>query len=151
MSSKKFPHMVNLVLGDWSQDGHNLTHTVTITSNLDKKALMSAYKKGVKKLDLDVQNEVAEEYEDGSLSIEQWKKLEAAGMTLEQLFANEKWEFDEAKEALENKEDSFGVSYESFSRIWLFTVKQGNPEFEYEIEEGESPNINIGGYGLFSP
>lgn len=148
MSTPKYPHMVNLVLGDWSGDGHSMTETVTIRSNLDKKALEAAYKKGAKKLGVDVEDDVASDYEDATISVEQWQKFADAGMTLEQLFDGAEYETKEAQEAIDDEEDNFGIWCDAFSRLWLFTAKQGNPEFEYTIEKDDSPNINIGGYGL---
>jgi hypothetical protein len=148
MSKPTFPNMVNLVLGDWSHDGHSMTETVTISCNLDKKALESAYKKGTKKLGVDVDEDVASDYEDSTISFENWQKFAAAGMTLEQLFDDNDYDVKESTEAVDN-EEAFNIYHSAFVKLWLFTAKQGNPEFEYTIEEDNSPNINIGGYGLF--
>lgn len=79
---------INLVMGDWSNDGHCKTDTITIVCNLDKKALALAYKAGAKKLRVDVSKKVAEEYQDATLSKADWQKFTAAGMTLKQLFAH---------------------------------------------------------------
>lgn len=33
--------------------------------------------------------------------------------------------------------------------LWLFIVRVGNPGFRFKVMKSESPNITIGGYGLF--
>lgn len=156
MSKKKpakdptLPHMINLVVGDWSGDGHSKTETVTVSSNLDKSAVLKAYKKGTKKLGFDLSQDVAADYEDNVVSKEQWEKFAAAGLTLEDLFGSSKGDIDDATEDLAGEEaPGFGVYAEAFAHLWLFIVRQGDSNFRYSINETDSPNINIGGYGLF--
>lgn len=65
--AEKLPFMINLVLGDDSGDGHGRTETVTIRSNIDKEEVSKAYKAGVNVTGIDVENDVANDYEDSLL------------------------------------------------------------------------------------
>lgn len=133
--------MINLVMGDWSGDGHSQTATVTILSNIDKKALEKAYKAGVKKTGVDFENEVAEEYEDNTISAEIVEKLAKHGFKIE--------DYSEDEEPDEEDDDPrYCLWTDGYSLAWLFVAQVGNPDFKFEVIEDDSPNINIGGYGL---
>jgi hypothetical protein len=135
-------HTINLIVGDWSHDGHNMTDTVTIHSNLNVKELEAAYKKGAKKIGVDPTKEIAEEYEDNKISKEAYDKLVTHGFDVKDLI-----DVPDPDES----EDSYDLySSEAFSEIWLFVAKTGNPDFEYEMLEESDNSINIGGYGLFT-
>ncbi len=139
MSKKTdLPHMINLVVGDWSHDGHSMTEQATIKCNLEKKDLEKAYEKGSKKVGFDLTEEVCADYEDMSMPAEIVEKLKAAGID-----ALEYAEKDEDEEDL-----SFAYNWEAFVELWLRIARLGNPELKYEMSSSESPNINIGGYGL---
>lgn len=145
----KLTYTINLVMGDWSDDGHGKTDTVTIVCNLDKKALALAYKAGAKKLRVDVSKTVAEEYESATLSKADWKKFAAAGMTLQQLFEHPYFR-KEAESGLKDRNMEYiGLDTDAFARLWLFTAKLGNPKFEFAFTRDDQVSINIGGYGLF--
>jgi hypothetical protein len=60
-----------------------------------------------------------------------------------------KSERDSARANLKD-DKGFSIWTDSFAKIYLFIVSCGNVEFQYHIEENDSPNINIGGYGLFT-
>ena len=122
-------NVTNLVIGDWSDDGHGKTATITIKSNLTSKGIEKAFKVGAKKIGVDITS-LCEDYEDYGLPDEAIAKLKKAG-----------YEGDEEEGFLE-------AGYESFAAIYLFTVKIGDPSFEYKEVDGK--NINIGGYGLLS-
>ncbi len=132
----ELPHIINLVIGDWSKDGHNQTETVTISSNLSKKDVEKAFLNGLKKLGFEPGERhhrcylpIAEDYEDNSLDESVATVLEANGLNVSEL-----------------TEDS-GLWTDGYLKIWFFVTKLGNPDFEYEIVDGA--DINIGGYGLF--
>ena len=131
------PHMINLVMGDWSGDGHSKTETVTILSNIDKRALEKAYKAGAKKTGVDFENEVAEEYEDNTISAEVVEKLAKHGFKIEDYSEDE-----------DPSDGTYGLWTDGYSLAWLFVAQVGNPNFKYEVITDDSPNINIGGYGL---
>jgi hypothetical protein len=136
-------HTINLVIGDWSDDGHGKKDKFTIKCNLDKKALEKAYKKGVKKVGVDITSDVAHEYEDSTISKEDWDKLLKAGMK-----ADEVGEVD-IPDHLDGQSDRIFIWPDAFADIWLFVAKAGNPKFEFEHVIATASNINIGGYGLF--
>jgi len=127
-------NIINLVIGDWSDDGHGKTHTVTVKSNLLKENIDRAYLEGVKKIGVDI-SEYCEDYEDTLVPMEALKKLETAGFDLYTLDGY-------------GEDEEFGIWYEDFAKIWMFIAKTGNPDL---ILVPADPNsINIGGYGLFT-
>jgi hypothetical protein len=128
-------HTINLVTGDWSGDGHSQTSTQMIRSNLTRKELEGAYKKGAKKTGVDLTNGVAEDYEDSSFPHEDIEKLRDHGFKPEDYL-------DEYEEGMPG-----GLDSESFYKVWLFIATVGDPRFKYEEVQGES--INVGGYGVF--
>jgi hypothetical protein len=142
------PYLINLVVGDWSNDGHSMTETITISSNLKKKDVEKAYKKGAKKLKLDVTEDVAADYQDGYIYDDQWKKLAVVGLTLENVFDDDRLSLDEVTDELEDGGRYFSIHPGAFANIWLFVAQQGNPIFRFRVNNDDSPNINIGGYGL---
>lgn len=129
-------HNITIVVGDWSRDGHGMTETFSISSSLDRMKISEAYKKGVTKLGFSI-SECCQNYEDPYLDDTNVKLLEAAGFDLTSLDA-----FDP-----ESEETLFSLLPDDFNNIYLFTVKLGDPSFEWEIID--SNRINIGGYGLF--
>lgn len=138
------PHMINLVLGDWSGDGHSKTETVTILSNLEKKDVAKAYKKGTKKVGFNLTEEVCAEYEDNNISREQVEKLAELGIPKDAYLDSYDLEQDE-----EDSEDGFSLWTNGFAELWLRIAQLGNPDFKYEVTTHDSPNINIGGYGMY--
>ena len=115
---------INLVIGDWSHDGHEKTETVTVSSNLTIKEIEKAFKIGVNKLGFDI-TKCCEDYEDHVLPKKANDALKKAGF---------------------KGVDEEGYFYETFADIYLFTVKQGDDSFKYKIVTNQT--INIGGYGL---
>lgn len=153
MSKKKdksLTHIVNLVVGDWSHDGHSITETVTVATNVSRVQLYKAYKTGAAKVGLDLEEEVAADFEDNLVQIEQWRKLEAAGLTLESVFNSKTcYELKNARQALAAGLP-FHVYVEDYARIWLFIAQLGNPDVQYKVKPVDIATINIGGYGLLS-
>lgn len=141
----ELPHSINLVVGDWSHDGHGLTKTITISSNLTTKEVESAYKKASKKIDIDLYENVCHRYQDYILLLKDWEKLSNAGMTLD-LFQDENYE---AEKAANDKMRGFCICPKDFAAIYCFMVKLGNPKFEYIIVPENNNTIYVGGYGLF--
>ena len=139
-------HIINLVVGDASKDGHEQQESITITCNLSPSDLKSAYKKGAKILKVDIAEDVAIDYEDSKIKAKEWKKFSKAGMTLEKLFLE--GYFGVSVNQSEANGD-INIDYLSFANLWLFTASIGNPELEFSIENGNENTIHIGGYGLF--
>ncbi len=130
-------HRIRLVLGDWSHDGHGQTSEEYINSNLSLKQINAAYKKGTKKIGFDFCDTAACEYEDSTISKENFKALRDAG-------------FDDELENCDDDSEEDGVSIwrDDFTRMYLFIVKLGNPAFTF-TEAKDEGTIHVGGYGLF--
>lgn len=133
---------IELVVGDWSKDGHNQSDNFMIKSNLNKKELEKAYKKGVKIIGFDLVKEACEQYEVTYLTNDQCTKLSNSGLSI--------------IDNLENG-DVYTPGTDSVVHIWmpdewvrlyLYFCKVGNPSFEYEFNENPQ-SIKIGGYGLY--
>lgn len=120
-------NLLSLCMGDSSGDGHGNTANLVILSNLTGKEFEAAYKKGVRKLKVDVRKSIASECDDRKIVEEDLKKFTDAGMV---------WDGD-----------ADFLWTDSFPELFLFTVKIGNPDFEYKLAPVE--HVEIGGYGLF--
>jgi hypothetical protein len=127
---------IKLVIGDWSCDGHEKSDDYYIESNLSKKEIEKAYKKGTKLLGFDFSEEIAECYEDSTLPKDKWEKFKELGYT---------GGFDSEDQADEN---GVNIWLEEFLDLYLFIIQLGNPDFKYELVE-EEDTIHIGGYGLY--
>ncbi len=121
---------INLVLGDWSHDGHNQTDTVTISCNLTRDELQAAYERGSQKIGFNLTREVAAHYEENKLDEECVEALEKFG-------------FDTSKVV---EDDCLWT--DGFVKIWLFVVGLGEPDFVHKIVKNQ--DVRIGGYGLFT-
>ena len=138
-------NIISLVIGDWSGDGHSQSNTIVIKSNLDKKAIEKAYKKGTKKLGFDFIKDIAADYADQNLSKERLDVLLKHGLKTKDLdldFDLKRKEYEEGP--------GVNIWHDDYVEIYLFIVKLGNEEFKYELLEGDvNPTIHIGGYGLY--
>lgn len=133
-------HIITLVLGDWSHDGHEKTETINIRSNLLKAGIEEAYALGTEKLGFDFCKEIAADYEDNMLDNEKWEALKKLGYQDDDL----------EEDGIKYNEGDISLWTDSFTDIYLFIVKLGNDEFEFEyLSEVQNPQIKIGGYGLF--
>jgi hypothetical protein len=126
-------HEIQLVMGDWSGDGHCQTETVYIRSNLSKEELKQAYLKGVDITGVHLTSGIARNYEDSIFPQDAVDSLVKFGF--------------KPSEFLGDDEDDWIVYTDGFYLIWLFIAKIGNPELEWE--EAKSDSLEIGGYGLF--
>lgn len=134
-------YIITLVLGDDSGDGHGQTETINIRSSLDQKAIKKAYASGIKKLGFDFCNDVASEYESTELDSDKWEQLKKLGY-------QDKHQLE--KEAKSYNDGNISLWTKSFADIYLFIIKLGNKDFEFEyLSEKDNPQIKIGGYGLF--
>lgn len=146
-------YQINLMIGDWSGDGHEKTSEIPIRSNLTADEILEAYMKGVVRLGVNLEADVCCGYEDDKLPIEVYRVFEAAG------FGVREWPLgwmgkplsDSARKELEDrvaKDENICLEDGTFAGLYLFTAKIGNPDFRYELVEYKS--LCIGGYGLFS-
>lgn len=138
---------INLVVGDWSDDGHGKTDTITITSNFTMEQIEQAYKDGRGLVGVNLSN-VCNDYEDTLLSYEDWQKLSVAGLIIENLHMDE-YSYGEAVKAITNKEGIY-LSPETFARIYMFIADQGSLGLLWNIINDNYHAINIGGYGFYS-
>lgn len=137
---------ISLTVGDYSGDGHDRKEEMHISCSLDIDELKKAYKWGSIKINTDFAKEYCDEYEDNffpkvlaELILEQGK---SSGFITEDMEQEIKWAFDDV---LNN---NISINSEIFSVLWLCVARIGCPEMKIEFIKS-SPNINIGGYGLF--
>lgn len=138
-------HVVNLVIGDWSNDGHCMRETVTVGVNLTRDELFQAYQDGSKKVGFNLTDDAAADYEDRTMLRKHWDILVTAGLKSDDFFTTD-WEKEE--HANESDEPYVTLHVDAFAELWLFIAQLGNPNLKYE--KAENPDINIGGYGLLS-
>lgn len=131
----KLKNTINLVIGDWSDDGHGKTMNFTIVSNLTQRQIENAYEKGTKIVGFDLTEDVASEYQNNTLSIQNYEKLKSLGF---------KHKLDLCHS---NDAECLWVSCDDFCEMYIFIVALGNKNFEHKHVIGKQ--INIGGYGLF--
>lgn len=134
-------HIVDLVVGDWSHDGHEKTNVVAVKINVTPNELRSAYENGTKEVGFDLTRDVAADYKDNVLSNERMKVLVANGYDE---FTVERVEYDNDSS---DYTGDYRLRVDSFVDVWLFIAKLGDPSLTYEIVNNDS--VNIGGYGLF--
>jgi len=128
-------NVIQVVMGDWSQDGHNHTETVVIMSDHTAKQMEKAYKAGVKKCKFDISS-FCEEYEDNTISNKMFLYFFNWGVEMEE-------NYDEDA-------DHQPIGYSDFANIYLKTCEIGDPTFKYVRVDSNASSVNIGGYGLFS-
>ena len=127
------PHTIVFEAGDSSGDGHGKSRDWTIYSNLSKTEVQAAYGKAVTDLGFDPTDNF-DDYEANRLPSDQADKLIANGFV-----------------PVDRYDDGTIYFYpQALFNLFLFMVKLGNPEFEYEEDKDKGRNvIHIGGYGLF--
>ena len=164
-------HTINLVLGDWSHDGHGITDTVTIKCSHTSEQIKEAYNQAVKNLGFpDLVEDACEEYEDSYLRLAFAQKLVRAVQKQEHVFpqlviakmielivscVESDFVADIAEEVsswgainLEDIEDlEIYVDSERFAHMYMMIASFGDPTIRWE--NTENIDINIGGYGLF--
>lgn len=132
----KLKHVIKLVVGDYSSEGHGQTDSIVIRSNLTNKEMVEAKVIGAKKIDFKF-DKFCKDYEDNVIPFKEFKKLIDAGIIKEMGWYESK------------EEEDLYADPDTFADIFLFLVKLGNEKFEYKISNADSV-INIGGYGLYS-
>jgi len=138
---------VKLNLGDWSQDGHNLTKVVILEVNKTVKEIQDAYRKSCKDSGVEL-HELCSEYNDDVIDRETIEKLNNFGIdTLS--WVHDSYEVD--------NDDDVYFNILGFRDLILDFIKVSLPDLTYEIVEDDIPNINgfwgdlnvSFGYGLF--
>lgn len=127
-------YQLKIVCGDWSNDGHGMTDSIFIESNLNHEDIEVAYKRGAKEIGLDFRNDVARQYEDHKMSQAQMDILRANNINTEV----DEWY---------GEPSSYSLDSDSYIEIFLEICKIGNYNFNYE--KIETREVHIGGYGIF--
>lgn len=149
-TSSRSTKNITLVVGDWSGDGHSITKTIDIKTNVTTGELLEAYQAGVKKIGIDLSKQICSEYGDFRISYDQFLKL-IAFSELYDVFSEE---CEEEIKAIKTQEDFTEsdcnyLDYEKYAKLYLGVAKVGNPTIKYKFAT-KTQRINIGGYGLFS-
>lgn len=128
-------YTINLVVGDWSGDGHKQFDYVSINSNVDAETIEDAYKKGTKIVGFDWSKEVASTYEDNEVCSEIVKKLKDHGHP----------------GFYEENDDGTATIYEAddFAQTYMFIACVGDPSIVWSFVEMTKHQIKIGGYGIY--
>lgn len=137
---------IKLVVGDWSNDGHNQSDTFYIRSNKTAEEIEAAIPKAMDLTGMSFKGgdpkkyyQVACDYEDSYIPAKVLNKLKDKGI-----------EFPYDK--LENEPDAEGsvcLVPDDFVEVWCWFVKLGDPSIEIKIENTSIPTIYPGGYGLY--
>ena len=127
-------HQIKIVCGDWSSDGHGMTDSITIESNLSHKEIEEAYKRGAKEIGLDFRQDVARQYEDNKMSQAQMDLLRSHNIHTEV----DEWY---------GEPGYYSLDPEVYIEIFLEICKIGN--YNFNFEEIKTKDVHIGGYGLF--
>ena len=141
-----------VVMGDWSGDGHNITETAIIKTNLDHKQIVEAMTRAQKELDIkpgrghahkqgSERLHLCEDYEDNTISFELAKKLkETIGF--------------EVESDTDDEDEEIYLYSDAFLDLWIKVLEYGarlnglEPIVEHASKDYQS--LLIGGYGLFS-
>lgn len=133
-------HLVKVVLGDWSGDGHSITDSEVIQTNLTSNEIVKAYYEGSKIVGFNLSDDACCDYQDSLLRGDQVKKLRDAGINLD---------YDDSHEdPIEDEEDGVSLLAEEFLELYFEICKLHRPDLQYKIVK--LSQINIGGYGLYS-
>lgn len=131
-------HNIDLVVGDWSSDGHGISSSVPFIANFPLEDVEKFHAQAAKQHGLDFATQ-CEDYEDSCLSED---FLEAALIA----FANHPTALSFFQELV--KEDGY-VKADEFCFVYMYIAELGQPLLKWQHVEG-NPSIAIGGYGLFS-
>lgn len=126
---------IELTVGDYWNDGHGQHRSVIIRSSLFGEEIKEAYLEGCNKVGINLVDDICRSYEDGCISKIDYEKFVAAGFT--HPYGPE----------YSTDDNYYCLDSEFYTDLYLFMIKLGNPEFEYE--KIKTDKIDIGGYGLF--
>lgn len=154
------PHtyLLNLNLGDWSDDGHGKTDVRTLGCNMPFEKVVEAYQAACKKLPTDVHpTEIFSGYEETDLSEDVYFKVFDAGYDLLAGFNEAEERVRRERELKETWKDLLRhpqVDREEFGLYVLWFCQQGNPDLQFSDEKVQDLFGYYGirehcGYGLF--
>lgn len=119
---KKF----RLVLGDWSQDGHNIVQHIIIEANYSVEELRSAYYKSHKLTRVNFDN-ICEEYEDSKLHEPEYKKFQKHNCPFEKLGIDE---------------DDLYLDENSYVKLLMWFISLSIPDLKWKKTDDGLPNFN---------
>lgn len=120
-------YMISLVIGDPGNDGHGITKSFVLQSNISADEVSVAYAKGAKLIKVDFCRDVAWRYMEPTINESDLARFVKAGFELDGM--------------------STTLTTMDFVRLYLFIVGKGNPEFKYTLTHPAT--LEIGGYGFF--
>lgn len=123
--TEKLPYTIRIVRGDSSGDGHGRTSTIFYLSSLTAREVCAAYHKGTNILGFDLIQEEGNSGYRYKLKPECQEAMKAHGYT---------GEFETR------------IDYETYSEIYFWIVKLGNPNFEVKWISEPDDKVEIGGY-----
>lgn len=126
--------LIQLIVGDWSDDGHGKTDSVFVRSNLSVEETKAAFEKGDKNFKF---SSYCSEYEDSNLPKDLVEKLKP--------FLTKK-ELSEIYQEYDQN-DSLSVSSDEFVYFWIAVARSGNPDLKIKVTKVNS--ITVDGYDLF--
>lgn len=126
----EFTH--RLVIGDWSNDGHEKSDFVAFNATHSREDIIKAYNEAVKKVGVTVCGDYTEspmclcqDYEDSSIPDAALEKLEEFGISKEEMLETNY--FDEFRGNVS------ASAPESLAWLFLEMVQKLLPEFDYEF------------------
>jgi hypothetical protein len=134
-------HTIEMVIGDWSNDGHGMMDKYYINSSANHLELEKAYKVGVHIVGFDFSEVVCRNYEDSRIKDKHLEKLIEHGFK------------GELAECLEENNGYFDEDRD-YVELYMFVVELGfkkyyQSELNWKFVMNNTPSINVGGYGLF--
>jgi len=137
-------HILSLIIGDESDDGHGKRDTYVIESNLSREEIQAAYTRALSEFDAGCLTTVAEDYEDCSLSATQLFAMRRIGYRVQNMY----W-WQEFKEDWGRGQTPF-ITADEFVDLFLTIVRAGDSNFVYKRLSSADTELFIGGYGLFA-
>lgn len=147
---------INLVVGDWSSDGHGKTDTYSYEVNKSQKEIEAAHKKSCNKYNIRF-NSWCEDYEDNSMPLKDLLKIQDVILSEKEPDTDYSQLEADIAEILEDNEgdiDYDDISHKLnvpgstvFASLYLGIAKLSMQSLTYTPVE--SDEIKIGGYGLF--
>lgn len=137
---------IKIVVGDWSQDGHNNTEDFYIKTNVAVDVLQDIFTENSKKLEFNLRS-YCTDYEDNEIPTEDLMSvLNKLSVNIEELELDDFYDDDE-----EDEEEKYYFNPESWFKLFCHICKYEQPTLIIEhVSVLYANTIEIGGYGLFS-
>ncbi len=155
-------HIFSICVGDYYGDGHGKFYRTTYTFNCTPEKLKESYKKGTKILGYNL-TDYCSDYGDMLIPLYFWKALAKhkiitrydSDIDPEIDLDEDGWDDYDHYRTKDNPKDvdeykktrKWKTNYYNYVKYYLSICKLGFPKLDYD--EHSSPNIGIGGYGLF--